>query len=169
MELRFAAEDPFLKFGNYTGIHKFGTRSESWKSEFLKFGSETEVFETVVVDRYIEMLLDMCGRVMKDERQSEKEARTAVQLTMVVLHNCKGRIDEYIPPILAMLSERVRTVSDGVVDLFFGLRQTAVSEVRVTLAVCTWNPMCEYDLFMDFRLRVTLSHCVSQLFCTATP
>ncbi|CAN0180773.1 unnamed protein product, partial [Ectocarpus sp. 13 AM-2016] len=69
-------------------------------------------------DRYIEMLLDMCGRVMKDERQSEKEARTAVQLTMVVLHNCKGRIDEYIPPILAMLSERVRTVSDGVMDLF---------------------------------------------------
>lgn len=71
------------------------------------------MFETADADRYIEMLLDMCGRVMKDERQSEKEARTAVQLTMVVLHNCKGRIDEYIPPILAMLIERVRTVSGG--------------------------------------------------------
>lgn len=78
------------------------------------------------------MLLDMCGRVMKDERQSEKEARTAVQLTMVVLHNCKGRIDEYIPPILAMLSERVRTVSDGGEGPFLPpacgrLRQTALS------------------------------------------
>ncbi|CAN0474303.1 unnamed protein product, partial [Ectocarpus sp. 8 AP-2014] len=79
-------------------------------------------------NRYIEMLLDMCGRVMKDERQSEKEARTAVQLTMVVLHNCKGRIDEYIPPILAMLSERVRTVSDGGGGPFLGLLDSALLE-----------------------------------------
>lgn len=63
--------------------------------------------------RYVELLLDMCQRVLKDDRQSEKEARTAAQLSMVVLHNCKGRIDEYIPPILAMISERVKTVSKG--------------------------------------------------------
>ncbi|CAM9092964.1 unnamed protein product [Pylaiella littoralis] len=59
--------------------------------------------------RHVELVLDMCQRVLTDERQSEKEARTAAQLTMVVLHNCKGRIDEYVPPILAMVSERVKT------------------------------------------------------------
>lgn len=58
------------------------------------------------------MLLDMCQRVLKDTRQTEKEARTAAQLLMVVLHNCKGRIDEYIPSMLGMLSERVKTVRE---------------------------------------------------------
>lgn len=57
------------------------------------------------------MLLEMVNRVVKDDHQTEREARTAVQLAMSVLHNCKGRVDEYIPPILAMLSDRVKTVS----------------------------------------------------------
>lgn len=52
----------------------------------------------------------MCQRVLGDGCQSEKEARTAAQLLMVVLHNCKGRVDEYVPPILGMLSARVKTV-----------------------------------------------------------
>lgn len=52
----------------------------------------------------------MCQRVMSDANQSEKEAMTAAQLTMVVLYNCKGRVDEYVAPILAMLSARVKTV-----------------------------------------------------------
>ena len=56
------------------------------------------------------MVLDMCQRVLQDDRQTEKEARTAAQLAMVVLHHCKGRVDEYIPPILVMISERVKTV-----------------------------------------------------------
>eukprot|EP00752_Nemacystus_decipiens_P010988 g9765.t1 len=59
--------------------------------------------------KYVELLLEMCQRVLKDDRQTEREARTAAQLAMVVLHNCKGRVDEYVPPILAMLSERVKT------------------------------------------------------------
>lgn len=63
-------------------------------------------------DRYIEMVLDMCQRVLQDDRQTEKEARTAAQLAMVVLHHCKGRVDEYIPPMLVMISERIKTVSD---------------------------------------------------------
>ena len=58
------------------------------------------------------MVLDMCQRVLQDDRQTEKEARTAAQLAMVVLHHCKGRVDEYIPPMLVMISERVKTVSD---------------------------------------------------------
>ena len=53
----------------------------------------------------------MCQRVLNDDRQTEREARTAAQLAMVVLHNCKGRVDEYVAPILAMVSDRVKTVS----------------------------------------------------------
>lgn len=63
--------------------------------------------------RYIEMVLDMSSRVLKDERQSGKEARTAAQLVMVVLHHCSGRVDQYLPVMLAMLNDRLRAVREA--------------------------------------------------------
>lgn len=65
------------------------------------------------VGRYTDMVMDMCVRVLKDSRQTEKEARTAAQLLMVVLHHCKGRIDDYVPSMLEILVERVKTVREA--------------------------------------------------------
>ena len=56
------------------------------------------------------MVLDMCLRILKDSRQTDKEARTAAQLLMVVLHHCKGRVDDYVPAMLERLVERLETV-----------------------------------------------------------
>lgn len=61
-------------------------------------------------DRYIEMVLDMSSRVLKDTRQSEKEAKVAAQLLMVILHHCSARVDQYLPAMLTMLHDRLRTV-----------------------------------------------------------
>lgn len=66
-----------------------------------------------VAGRYIEMVLDMSSRVLKDTRQSEKEAKVAAQLVMVILHHCPGRVDHYLPAMLAMLNDRLRTVGSS--------------------------------------------------------
>lgn len=67
---------------------------------------------TLCARRYIEMLLDMCSRVLKDTRQTEQEVRTAAQLVMVVLHHCSGKVDQYLSAMLAMLNERLPAVSE---------------------------------------------------------
>lgn len=93
------------------------------------------------------MLLDMCLRVLNDSRQSDKEAKTAAQLLMVVLHHCKGRVDEYVSPMLAMLSEKSKTVRMrsslcfGRCSVFSQLRPSGRDFARVFLPLtfCLWT------------------------------
>ena len=61
--------------------------------------------------KYIDLIFTIVAKTVAEERSSESECRKALSLYMTVLHNCKGKIDTYIPLIneiaLAKLGQQV--------------------------------------------------------------
>jgi len=49
--------------------------------------------------KYIDLIFSIVSKTVEEEHSSESEARKALTLYMSVLHNCVGRVDEYLPTI----------------------------------------------------------------------
>lgn len=50
--------------------------------------------------KYIDLIFSIVSKTVQEDRSSESEARKALSLYMSVLHNCTGRVDEYLPTII---------------------------------------------------------------------
>lgn len=62
---------------------------------------------------YIELVYTMVAKTVANERASEVECRYALSLFMCILHNCSGKVDQYIPffneVALGKLGQQVNT------------------------------------------------------------
>ncbi|KAG7344305.1 Importin-beta N-terminal domain containing protein [Nitzschia inconspicua] len=62
---------------------------------------------------YIDLIVNMVAKTVTNDRASESECRYALSLFMSLLHNCQGKIDQFIPIIneivLAKLGQQVNS------------------------------------------------------------
>jgi len=56
---------------------------------------------------YLEMVFQMYKRVLEDDKAPEQDAGEVCKLIEVVLQNCRGRVDSYIPPIVVLAVKRL--------------------------------------------------------------
>lgn len=49
--------------------------------------------------KHIDMIFSLVHKISNDERSNENDVRLALQLYMIILHNCRGQVDNYLPAI----------------------------------------------------------------------
>eukprot|EP00741_Cyanophora_paradoxa_P019839 tig00000217_g19147.t1 len=60
-------------------------------------------------NNYIAMIFDLCKKVMERDDGGETECREACKLVESVLHNCKGKIDAWVPQFVQICVARLQT------------------------------------------------------------
>ena len=78
-----------------------------------RFLSATEVIPDVGSMKYIDMIFNIVSKTVNEDRASESEQRKALSLYMSVLHNCAGRVDNYVPIINDIVLAKLGQQSDA--------------------------------------------------------
>jgi hypothetical protein len=78
-----------------------------------RFLSATEVIPDVGSMKYIDMIFNIVSKTVNEDRSSESEQRKALSLYMSVLHNCAGRVDNYVPIINDIVLAKLGQQSDA--------------------------------------------------------
>lgn len=64
---------------------------------------------------YIDLVVSMVAKTVTNDRSAESESRYALSLLMSILHNCQGKVDNYLPFIneisLGKLGQQINTES----------------------------------------------------------
>jgi hypothetical protein len=86
---------------------------------------------------YIDLVFSMAAKTLTNDRASESECRHALSLLMCILHNCPGKVDNYIPfmneIVLGKLGQQVQSE----------IPSTRISIYQVLGSALYYNPQLE--------------------------